>query len=90
MKRLATLLVAALMLVSMSGLAFAEEAKPAEQKDGAAVKPAKKVKKAKVVKVVKKGEAAAAKKDEAAGAKKEEAPVKAAKPAKKKREAAGC
>jgi len=87
MKRMATLLVAALMLVSLSGLAFAEEAKPAETKAGAAVKPEKKVKK---VKKMKKGEAAEAKKDEATGAKKDEAPVKAAKPAKKKKEAAGC
>jgi uncharacterized lipoprotein YehR (DUF1307 family) len=87
MQRLATLLVAALMLVSISGLAFAEEAKPAEQKDGAAVKTEKKVKK---TKVAKKGEAAPAKKDEAAGAKKDEAPVKTTKPGKKKKEVAGC
>jgi len=81
MKRLATLLAAALMLMSLSGLALAEEAKPADQKASAEVKPEKAVKKAKK-----------AKKDEAADVKKkEEAPAKAAaKPAKKKKEAAGC
>jgi hypothetical protein len=79
MKRLATLLVAAMMLMSLSGLALAEEAKPEENKATGEATPEKKVKKAKK-----------AKKDEAAETKKDEAPAKAAKPAKKKKEAAGC
>ncbi len=79
MKRLATLLVAAVMLVSFSGLAFAEEGTPAEKKDAAPVKTEKKVKKAKKDK---KGEAAEAKKDDGA--------AKPAKPAKKKKEMSGC
>ena len=88
MKRMVTLLVAALMLGSFSGLAFAEEAKPTEKKEGAEVKPEKKVKK---TAKMKKGDAAEAKKDAAAGAKKDEAPAKAAaKPAKKKKELQGC
>jgi len=80
MKRLVTLLVAALMLVGLSGLTFAEEAKPAEKKVGSEAKPEKTMKKAKKVK---KGEAAVVKKEDATA-------KAAAKPAKKKKEAAGC
>lgn len=87
MKRFAVLLAAAMLTLSLSGLTFGEEAKPAEVKKDAAAeaKPAKKDKKKKAVKkeAVKKDEAAKAEPEKKDAAK--PAPKKA-----KKKEAAGC
>jgi len=83
MKRIAVIFAATLFCLSLSGIVLAEEAAPVEKKDAPAaeVKPAKKMKKK-----MKKCPAEATK-DKKEGT---DAAAPAAKPVKKKKEAAGC